>query len=726
LERIDVAAAAVYLLTEDRGELRAVVIGGAPPSIFSVPGRMNLDAPYASSRALRSGHVEVLEDPDPVTIGSEYATAYPYIVASAPVEVERERVGALTVLRREDLGAYPGDELQLLKGLADRLGDALAPAAKAEEPLTTGHLPLVVPMFGRSTADRGTRTWGIPGAAGSAGSSMMYPLRRLADMLNQATDADQVMAAVRFCVMEAFKAQALALAFVDQGRLWVFGHSGNSSGVVRELHGRTLQAPVPAAQAVRDRRLLVVPAQTDASGDDLIDAEWSAEELGAVDAEHGTEVYLPLVGNPHVDLPFAPTQEIVGVCCLTFAEARDFVPDERALLTMMAGLMGAAVRRIELGSRRQALAERLQKSLLPRVLEEVPRLRTTARYLPATATPEVGGDWYDVIGLPEERVVLVVGDVEGHTIDSAAVMGQVRSALVAYATEGHRPAAIIDRTGRLLAELGTELLVTCCIVALDPVDGFAEVALAGHPAPLVRRADGHFAPLEAPANLPLGVAGAGAYESCEHRLETGDVLVLYSDGLAPADSAGATEQFGSECEACRHGLSTDLEDLADRLVARCPSPAERRDDAVLLLAQREGTRGGDAPRAARMVIDRNDLGGVRAARIFVDNLLFSWGLQVASDDLQLIVSELVTNALIHAGSDVELRLRAFSGHVRVEVRDSASSPPVPSPFSVSDEGMAQAEHGRGLMLVGALARRWNTAPNGRGKTVWLEMAVPAA
>jgi anti-sigma regulatory factor (Ser/Thr protein kinase) len=127
-----------------------------------------------------------------------------------------------------------------------------------------------------------------------------------------------------------------------------------------------------------------------------------------------------------------------------------------------------------------------------------------------------------------------------------------------------------------------------------------------------------------------------------------------------------------------------------------------------------------------MNIQRHDLGAVQDARRFVDGLLNSWDQAQVSDDVQLLVSEVVTNALIHAGSDVDLRMLAFADHVRMEVRDFASQPPVPYPFAASDEGVAEAEHGRGLFLVEALARDWNTSPNGRGKTVWLEVEVPAA
>jgi anti-sigma regulatory factor (Ser/Thr protein kinase) len=391
---------------------------------------------------------------------------------------------------------------------------------------------------------------------------------------------------------------------------------------------------------------------------------------------------------------------------------------------MMAGLLGSAVERVEMSKKRHALAESLQIGLLPRMLSELPQLTTTARYRPAAAAAEVGGDWYDVIELPGERVVLVVGDVEGHGIESAAVMGQVRSAVMAYATEGHRPAAVIDRTGELLAHLGTGLLATCCVVLMDAADGVAEVALAGHPAPLVQRPDGSVITLDAPANVPLGVASPTPYRAREHTVEPGSVLMLYSDGLTdwrapdPADGAKALLESGS-CEA-----GSDLENLADHLVVEVPGLGQRRDDAVLLLARYGGARGAEVPRTARLYIQRHDLQGVKTTRSFVADRLCSWGLAEISDDLQLVASEVVTNALIHAGSDVDVRLRAFTDHVRLEVRDSDSNPPVPSPFSLSEEGSSQAEHGRGLFLVEALATAWNSSPNGRGKTVWLELAVP--
>ncbi|MFD9007100.1 ATP-binding protein [Streptomyces sp. NPDC059582] len=170
---------------------------------------------------------------------------------------------------------------------------------------------------------------------------------------------------------------------------------------------------------------------------------------------------------------------------------------------------------------------------------------------------------------------------------------------------------------------------------------------------------------------------------------------------------------------------SDLEHLADHRMAEDSSPRRRRDDAVLLLARYEGAHGEGAPRTGSLHIQQRDLHGVEAARAFVDDRLCSWEPAEVSDDLQLIVSEIVTNALIHAGSDVDVRLRAFADHIRLEVlRDADSNPPIPSPLVLSEEANEQAEHGRGLLIVEALAGVWNSSPNGRGKTVWLDMPIP--
>ncbi|MFF3565837.1 SpoIIE family protein phosphatase [Streptomyces sp. NPDC002574] len=718
-DRLDAVAAAVYLLDKDSGELKATMIGGSSPPVFTLPGHMAPDAPYASARALAAGGVVVLTDPDPQFDDLHDLPHYPYAVAAAPLVTDGLRFGALSVLRAETQGGYDDADRARLAGLGERLAQTLSALAGRGTVVVPGHMPVLVPIdrVGRAeTVDEaaGDVLWGVRGVAGSAGMSLMYPLRRLSDMLNQATTMDQVVGAARFCVMAPFQARALVLASVGRGRLWVVGHSGVSTDLARNLHGSGLHTREPAAEAVR-RRTLVVSGRC------------APLAVGPLPPDDGAPsgAYLPLVGNRHViDLPYIGKDDVVGVCCLEFDGPRRFSPEERAVLAMMAACMGPAVERVELGRERHALAESLQKRLLPPVLSESPQLTTTARYEPASSTSEVGGDWYDVIEVPGRRVVLVAGDVEGHGIESAALMGQLRGAVVAYATEGHRPAAVIDRTGALLARLGTDLLATCCVVALDTTDGVTEVALAGHPPPLVMGPDAGVTVLEAPPNVPLGVCVPGSYRTREHTVLPGSVLMLYSDGLVdprvPDLTAAATALFREgECTS-----GDNLEAFADRVIAGMPGFQQRRDDAVLLLARFEGADVRDASRTGHLHLQEHDLLGVKTARGFVADSLRAWGLEEMSEDLQLVASEVVTNALIHAGSDVDVRLRALDDNIRMEVRDSASDPPVPSAFSLTEEGSSQAESGRGLYLVDALTSAWNSSPNGRGKTVWLEMTIP--
>ncbi|MEU8587266.1 SpoIIE family protein phosphatase [Streptomyces sp. NPDC048664] len=711
MQRLGAIAAAVYLLSEDGSHLRVAMIAGTPPSLFTMPGVIELDAPYATARALAGGTTAVLADPDPEGPGPKHA-AYPYVALSAPVVSGDHRYGAVTVVRPATDAGYRGADRAGLREVGEELAAAFVDLEAHGVAVAPGPVPVLVPAEPDEEHTVRTPGWGVSGVPGSAGLSLMYPLTRLVDLLNRARTMADVVEAAQYCLMHPFGADALVLASAAEGRLWVVGHGGASAAMVRCLHGARLDARAPAAEAVRGHPLF------------LPEREPSAPGCGGPEGAVRAEAYLPLTGSRVSGLPLIRTRNVVGVCCLSFQGPRDFPPEERAVLSMMAASLGAAVERVELSSRRHEVAEYLQRWLLPATLCELPGLTTTARYRPATATSKVGGDWYDVLRLPGERMVLVVGDVEGHALKSAAVMGQVRTAVAAYASEGHRPAAVIDRTGRLLAELGSDLLVTCCVVALDTTDGIAEVALAGHPEPLVLRPDGTVGDLAAPANVPLGVAVPEPCLGREHTVEPGAVLMLYSNGLVDDGvldpGRGARALLGSAHHEAHH----DLEPLADRIIAAAARSDRRRDDAVLLLARYEGAGGEGAPRTAGLHIQRRDLHGVKAARGFVADRLRSWGLPEVADDLQLAVSEIVTNALVHAGSDVDVRLRAFPDRLRLEVRDSDSNPPVPSPLSVSEEGSAEAEHGRGMCIVQALAGQWNSSPNGRGKTVSLDMPLP--
>ncbi|MFI9219401.1 SpoIIE family protein phosphatase [Streptomyces werraensis] len=714
-----VVAAGVHLLDDEDAWLELALVGGAPPSLFMLPGRIRLDSADPCARVISVDDAVAPSRTDATGGGQEFALPHPYVALSVPVAAAGSRFGTMTVLRPEASDGHGRSERRDLQHTADRLATTLAGLAERGTAVLAGPVPALVPMWPDSPADRPAPGWGVSGAPGSAGTSMMYPVRRLTEMLNRATTADDIVEAAQECIVAPFGARALVMVRADQNHVWVLGHSGVSSGMVRHLHGARTDAESPVTDALRG-----IPRFLTAAGPQAADS-------GRADGRPRTEVYLPLPASAPLSGPEAGEQQgVIGVSCLSFEGLRTFSTEEKAVLGMMAQSLGAATERVELGSRQREVAECLQRTLLPGTLPDLPRVTTAARYWPATATSGVGGDWYDVFPLPGDRLALVVGDVEGHSMESAALMGRVRTAVAAYASEDHPPATVIDRVGRLLAASGSDLTVTCCLVVLDTGDGTAEVALAGHPDPLVRDADGTVRALRAPANVPLGVTMNDACRGREHRLDPGSTLLLYTNGLVDwrttTPEGRARELFGAGGVA----TSSDLEQWADHVSTDVAGPLQRRDDAVLLMARYEGAGNAGkhaAPRTGGMLIQRGDLLGARAARAFVDDRLASWGLSELSDSLQLIASEVVTNALIHAGSDVDVRLRAFDDHVRLEVRDSRSNPPVPSPLALSEEDNADAEHGRGLLIVDALGGAWNSFPNGRGKNVVVDMPlhVPA-
>jgi serine phosphatase RsbU (regulator of sigma subunit)/anti-sigma regulatory factor (Ser/Thr protein kinase) len=404
----------------------------------------------------------------------------------------------------------------------------------------------------------------------------------------------------------------------------------------------------------------------------------------------------------------------VGVCCLTFADERTLTAEEQVALMMLADLLASAVERARLAAYEHTLAESLQRTLLPRSLTALPGVVTTARYVPARAEAGLGGDWYDVLQLSDGRIALIVGDVEGHSTDSAIVMGQLRSAVMAYAKEGHDPAAVLSRAGRLLAELDTDLIATCCVAFLNVEDGVVEAARAGHPAPLLRGPDGRLEYLDVVAGVPLGVAECAGTNSSTV-VPPGATLMLYTDGMYRA----RTGELSRSTLEVLAGADGDLEELADQLVE---TAADGHDDLILLLARFEGGVPGASRRIEQLEIPRHDLAGVAAARRFVRDCLVRWDAAEVTDALEVIASEAVTNALIHADSAVDVRMREYDDRVRLEVRDSDAHPPLPSAMSVSDEAeQSSAEHGRGLMIVDSLATAWGSSPHGRGKTVWMEL-----
>jgi hypothetical protein len=284
LSQLAAVAAAVYLLDENPAELRLAMIAGSPPSIFTLRGRMGLDASDVSARALAPGQAVVRADRVPAALHRKHVLPDPYVALSAPLIAADQRFGSLTALRPETRGDYQTADRKALLKVGDKLARALAELHERAGAITPGPVPLLVPAWDPDTSIC-TPGWGVSGVPGSAGTSLMYPLRRLADLLNQATTMDDIVAAARYCVMSPFRARALVLASASEGRLWVLGHSGTSSGIVRNLHGARLNAQTPAADAARGHALFMSERRS------------SAADTGCPDSESHAQAYLPLSGS---------------------------------------------------------------------------------------------------------------------------------------------------------------------------------------------------------------------------------------------------------------------------------------------------------------------------------------------------------------------------------------------------------------------------------------------
>ncbi|GHB57662.1 hypothetical protein GCM10010377_55900 [Streptomyces viridiviolaceus] len=365
----------------------------------------------------------------------------------------------------------------------------------------------------------------------------------------------------------------------------------------------------------------------------------------------------------------------------------------------------------------------LQHSLLPQGIPEQAAVDVAGRYLPAGSQAGVGGDWFDVIPLSGARVALVVGDVVGHGLHASAAMGRLRTAVRTLADVDLAPDELLahldDLVIRLSAGLETgadpptaDLGATCLYTVYDPVSRMCSLASAGHPWPALVTPGGATEFVELPTGPPLGLGGH-PFESVEIELSAGSLLALYTDGLIE----GHSRDIGAGLQA----LSTALDAAVPSLETTCDNVLkalldERRpaDDVALLVAR---TRALDS-RAVRQWDLPADPAVVAEARSLTAAQLHAWQLDELTFTAELVISELVTNAIRYAAPPIQLRLIMDSALI-CEVSDASSTAPHLRRARTFDEG------GRGLMLVAQLTERWGTRYTGTGKIIWAEMPLPA-
>ncbi|MEU4658544.1 SpoIIE family protein phosphatase [Streptomyces sp. NPDC023723] len=424
-------------------------------------------------------------------------------------------------------------------------------------------------------------------------------------------------------------------------------------------------------------------------------------------------------------LPLIAQARPVGAIGLLYSDRHGFAPEDRNVLVALGSSIAQSLQRAMLYEQEMDLAAGLQQAMLPRTIPSVPGCDIAVRYRAATIGGmlgrDIGGDWYDLIPLPGGRVGAVIGDVQGHDTHAAAVMGQLRIVLRAYAAEGHTPATVMARASVFLHELDTDRFATCLYAEADLATGVVQVVRAGHIDPLVRAPDGSCRRVPVAGGLPLGLSAEFGRLDCPVatlELDPGATLVLCTDGLVEQPGTDLGDGMRALTAAVAAGPA-DVRDLADLLIRE----AEERggeDDVALLLLRRRGL---EAPRSHgrfQQHVAPGDPEALAEARHLIRAAVRAWGAGEYGDEIELVAGELITNALMHTEGAAVVTLRLLTGadrRLRIEVEDSSSA--LPRRREPDESGVS----GRGLLLVETLTDGWGVEARGGGKCVWSEFRV---
>ncbi|GAA3373447.1 SpoIIE family protein phosphatase [Streptomyces sannanensis] len=545
--------------------------------------------------------------------------------------------------------------------------------------------------------------------------------------LAEARSTAEVLRVAASLSMPGFSPDGLAVFGVDGDRLTVTGHCGHTPGDDDPFTDMPLDTDYPATEVVRTGRAIYL------SGPDEYRRRYPVTWPLAQRFDRKSWAFLPLI----------VAGRTIGTWMAAFAHPVAFTPDERSVLTTVARMLAQALARAGLAETERELSLGLQRAMMPTLGPEIPGLVLAARYVPTGGGLEIGGDWYDMIPLPSGRIALVIGDVQGHDVRAASLMGQLRIALRAYACEGHRPDAVLSRASRFLHgvteaydEEDAPRFATCLYIEADPATGTLDIARAGHPEPAVRMADGTVLIRHTAGGLPLGIQADTDYPTTRLTLEPGETIMICTDGLI--------ETGGHDLDTGWARLRTileqappdeDLESLADALVQAVHGPsshhttgplADRRQDDIAVLLMRRGGPEDARPvpvRRTALTIAQAEPHRIAGARRQLRELLHDWADAEQVDSAVLLVSELVTNVLVHTDGDALLVAEATGEHgerrLRVEVTDPSDELP-----HMRRPGET-ASSGRGLPLMDILADTWGVDPRGEGKAIWFELYEPA-
>ncbi|MFI9355761.1 SpoIIE family protein phosphatase [Streptomyces lydicus] len=423
-------------------------------------------------------------------------------------------------------------------------------------------------------------------------------------------------------------------------------------------------------------------------------------------------------GHRVILAPLRGRRRVIGAAVFLRRPDRPaFEPDDLLVAAQLATHTALGVDKAVLYGREAYIADALQRTMLPDSLPQPTGVRLASRYLPAAETARVGGDWYDAIPLPGSRVALVVGDVMGHSMTSAAIMGQLRTTAQTLAGLDLPPQEVLHHLDEQAQRLGTDRMATCMYAVYDPVAHRITIANAGHPPPVMLHRGGRAEVLRVPSGAPIGVGGVD-FEAVELDAPAGATLVLYTDGLVESrirDVWTGIEQLRerlAETARLTGPNPPPLEPLCDEVLDML-GPGDRDDDIALLAARFDGIAPSDV---AYWYLDPKAQTAGQARRL-ARRALARWGLDELTDQLELLVSEVVTNAVRYAERPITLRLLR-TDVLRCEVGDDVPQLPRLRQARPSDEG------GRGLYLVNRMARRWGATRLSMGKVVWFELSMP--
>ncbi|MFF3545859.1 SpoIIE family protein phosphatase [Streptomyces platensis] len=437
-----------------------------------------------------------------------------------------------------------------------------------------------------------------------------------------------------------------------------------------------------------------------------------------------TELLEPVAGRPAAPVPgrrliIAPLygrRHLLGTAVLLRAAGRPaFTADDLLVAAQLATHTALGVDASMPYGHEASAADALQLRMLPSSLPETTGVRLASRYLPAAETSQVGGDWYDAIPLPGNRVALVVGDVMGHSLTSAAMMGQLRTTVQTLARLDLPPEEVLYHLDEQAQRLGSEHMATCLYAIYDPISQRLLVADAGHPPPVLLHPDGSGEVLRVPPGAPIGVGGV-PFETWELPAPTGGTLLLYTDGLVESrnrDVWTGVELLRGRLEEVAARVAPPPLDMLCDAVLTLLDPDARDDDVALLAARFDGF----APLNVAYWFLSPQPQTAGRARQLTRRAMLRWGLGSMLDATELMVSEVVTNAVRYASRPIALRLLR-TDVLRCEVGDDSPQVPRMRRAQAGDEG------GRGLFLVDQLALRWGATMLSTGKVVWFEQQIP--